>query len=69
MSLDKFNNKEFFKLALNMQIVLIIELFKEQDPDNYYMYKLNELNDFEIFQIITSPELIDLYDFEIDTEE
>jgi hypothetical protein len=62
-NLNIYNTEEFETLAINIQIILIIELFKEEDMDNYYMYKMNGLNDFEIFQIITSPEIINLYDF------
>lgn len=66
MSLNTYNiqDSEFNVLALNLQIHLVIELFKEQDPDNYFMYRLNGLDDYEIFKIITAPSIIDLWDMD-----
>lgn len=46
---------------INIQIALIIDLFKSQDLANYNMYKINGLTDEQIFKIITSPSIIDLW--------
>jgi len=39
----------------------IVDVFKDIDPDNYYMYRMNGLNDQDIYRVITSPCLCSLY--------
>jgi len=42
----------------------IVKQFKEQDRQNYLMYNNAGLSDLEIYDIITSPSIKDLYIFD-----
>lgn len=51
------------ELNINQLIMIAIDIFKKEDIDTYYMYKLNDLTDFEILQIVTSPSIESLWEF------
>lgn len=42
----------------------IIKQFKDQDSENYYMYKNSGLSDHDIYDIVTSDTIKPLYHFE-----